>query len=279
MPACPDQMMLLGGRLDGELDAANTALVEAHVARCSGCREELERQQALRNLIGTNGVRYSAPETLHQRIAAAVPELSPRRARRPMLGWLAPAAGGALAASLAMLLLLPPSLHSGLEQQLISSHVRSLQPGHLTDVQTTNQHIVKPWFNGRIDFAPPVPELADQGFPLAGGRLDSIDGKTVAAIVYHRRLHTVNLFVWPGASRPRPDLDRGGLCSHRMGRQWPPLRRRVRHRARRARAIRADFPCAGQRNCAAKVADYEKGRPFPSGPSNSKLRPLSGGCP
>jgi mycothiol system anti-sigma-R factor len=200
MPACPDQMILLGGLLDGELDAANTALVEAHVARCSGCREELERQQAVRNLIARNGVRYSAPETLHQRIAAAVPELSPRRARRPMLGWLAPAVGGALAASLAMLLLVPPSLHSGLEQQLISSHVRSLQPGHLTDVQTTNRHIVKPWFNGRIDFSPPVPELADQGFPLAGGRLDSIDGKTVAAIVYHRRLHTVNLFVWPGAS-------------------------------------------------------------------------------
>jgi anti-sigma factor RsiW len=200
MPACPDQMILLGGLLDGELDAANTALVEAHVARCSGCREELERQQAVRNLIATNGVRYAAPEALQQRIAAAVPELSRRRAQRPMLSWLGPAAGGALAASLAMLLLVPQSLHSGLEQQLISSHVRSLQPGHLTDVQTTNQHIVKPWFNGKIDFAPPVPELADQGFPLAGGRLDSIDGKTVAAIVYHRRLHTVNLFVWPAPS-------------------------------------------------------------------------------
>jgi len=92
---------------------------------------------------------------------------------------------------------LPPGSQSIIDQELVSSHVRSLQPGHLTDVQTTNQHIVKPWFNGRIDFAPPVPELADVGFPLAGGRLDSIGGKTVAAIVYHRRLHTVNLFIWP----------------------------------------------------------------------------------
>jgi mycothiol system anti-sigma-R factor len=200
MPACPDQMSLLGGLLDGELDAANTALVEAHVARCSGCREELDRQQAVRNLIAANGLRYTAPEALQRRIAAAIPELSPARARRPMLGWLGPAVGGALAASLAMLLLVQPSPHGGLEQQLISSHVRSLQPGHLTDVETTNQHIVKPWFNGKIDFAPPVPELADKGFPLAGGRLDSIDGKTVAAIVYHRRLHTVNLFVWRGGS-------------------------------------------------------------------------------
>ena len=197
MAACTDQELLLGGLVDGELDAANTALVEAHVARCEACREELERLHALRGLLSSEGVRHSAPPALSSRIAA-MPELKRTAANENRRwSWLAPALGGAVAASLAIVALLPPGGQSAIDQQLVSSHVRSLQPGHLTDVETTNQHIVKPWFNGKIDFSPPVPELADRGFPLAGGRLDSIDGKTVAAIVYHRRLHTVNLFVWP----------------------------------------------------------------------------------
>ena len=196
MPACTDQEMLLGALIDNELDAANVALVEAHVARCEDCREELERLQALRDLLKSDGVRYAASETLSRDIAAA-PELRQRSQSMRVPRWIGPALGGALAASLGLIAFIPPSAQSVVDQEIVSSHVRSLQPGHLTDVQTTNQHIVKPWFNGRIDFAPPVPELADEGFPLAGGRLDSLDGKTVAAIVYHRRLHTVNLYVWP----------------------------------------------------------------------------------
>lgn len=212
MAACVDQELLLGGLVDGELDAANMALIEAHVARCEGCREELERLQAVRNLLHSEDVRHSAPEPLTRRIAA-LPELARRSANENRVPyWLAPGAAGALVASLAMISFVTPATTAAVDQELVSSHVRSLQPGHLTDVQTTNQHIVKPWFNGRIDFSPPVPELADQGFPLIGGRLDSIDGKTVPAIVYKRRLHTVNVFVWPAKDSGERDVVKDGFA-------------------------------------------------------------------
>lgn len=215
MAGCEDRALLLGALVDGELDAANVALAEAHIAHCEGCREEVERLRAIRSLLRTDGVWHTTPDSLRERIAA-LPELAPQKAgARSMARWLGPALGGALAASLATIALVQPG-QSAIDREIVSSHVRSLQPGHLMDVQTTNQHVVKPWFNGRIGFSPPVPELADQGFPLAGGRLDTIDGEAAAAIVYRRNLHTVNVFVWQGDSGTAHSMTRDGFTL----RQW-----------------------------------------------------------
>ena len=195
--ACEDRQMMLNGLLDGELDAANTAAAEAHLAACHGCREEYARLEALRRTVRGSGARYAAPDELRRQVETAIAE--PRRtvARGRVPTWLLSGFAGALAASLAMLLILPGGGASRLDDELIAGHVRSLQVAHLTDVQTSNEHLVRPWFNGKIDFAPPAPELSGQGFPLAGGRLDYLNGRTVAAIVYKRRLHSINLFVWP----------------------------------------------------------------------------------
>lgn len=210
MSACPDKELLLHGLIDGELDAANALAMEGHLSACDGCAEELARLQALRRLVRAPGVAFQAPEGLAARIGAALDEADapassrPRRRLTAIAPWALSGTFAALAATLALIVLVPAAPEATLQNEVVSSHVRSLQASHLTDVATSDRHTVKPWFNGRIDFAPPVADLAAQGFPLAGGRLDYLHDRTVAALVFRRRLHVINLFIWP--SKPGETL-------------------------------------------------------------------------
>ncbi len=211
MTACPDREVMLQALVDGELDAANALAMEAHLRGCPGCVAEYRRAAALRERLGAEDVRPAAPPALHARIEAALEREAagrpvevrpPTRRWRPWAigGWSVAGAMTAVAATLALLLVQPAG--PNLADQLVADHVRSLLPGHLIDVATSDRHVVKPWFNGRIDFAPPVPELADRGFPLVGGRLDVAAGRVVPVLVYRRRLHTINLFILPAGMAP-----------------------------------------------------------------------------
>jgi len=196
MTACPDQETALHALTDGELDTLATIALEAHLRGCAGCRSALARLEALRAAIRTPGVHPAPPPALRAKVAALAPA---RPSAHP--AWGSFAGGGvfgALAASLAVFLLAP--VHRApptLAAELVSGHLRSLQAEHLVDVATSDRHTVKPWFNGKVDFAPPVPDLSVKGFPLAGGRLDVLGGRTVAVLVYKRRQHSINLYVRP----------------------------------------------------------------------------------
>jgi anti-sigma factor RsiW len=202
---CHETEVLLHALLDDELDAGHARDVETHVSACPRCAGQLRQFRALRTAMSANDLRFSAPASLRARINAAIPvESRPVPSRRMLLRGFALGSvlSGAIAATLVV-----GVIRSDQDQRIfgevVSAHLRSLQAEHLTDVQTSDQHTVKPWFNGRLDVAPPVFDLTEQGFRLIGGRLDYVDGRSVAAIVYRRRNHIINLFITPGASSER----------------------------------------------------------------------------
>jgi anti-sigma factor (TIGR02949 family) len=204
---CDDCRDTLNAYVDGELMPEETETIRDHIASCSKCASEHETLTALSRRLKEGLERRRAPDVLKARIrgALAQPDAFEPVARPRRLPWAGLIAAGLVVAVLssgasfavARRNASPPSIG----QQVLSSHIRSLMPGHLTDVESNDSHNVKPWFNGRVDLSPAVPRLDSAGFPLVGGRLDYVGGRPVTAVVYMRRQHVINVFSWPSDDR------------------------------------------------------------------------------
>jgi anti-sigma factor RsiW len=218
--SCEEFDTLIHGYLDGELDLLSTLRVEAHLPECVSCARTHERHRALRSAMNSGKLYFKPPNdlaerihlTLHQankaegRASPSVWKVRKTMPRRTWWPWMSIAATSVVVGAIAWRLgsvASGPSPEDLLAQEVLASHVRSLMADHLTDVPSSDQHTVKPWFNGKLDFSPPVKDLSGEGFPLVGGRLDYLKDRPVAVLVYQRRKHFINLFIWPSAEDSR----------------------------------------------------------------------------
>lgn len=221
--SCQETRVLVHAFLDDELDPVRSLNVQSHLDACPDCAREHAAQRSLRAALRDEALYFRSPEGFESRVRAALGSqgaIESKAGRLAAVGallrmrwaWL-PA--GAAAALLAVAVITiwrfgasPPGPLADdlLGREVVASHVRSLMASHLTDVPSSDQHTVKPWFNGRLDFSPPVKDLAGEGFALVGGRLDYLAGRPVAALVYQRRLHVINLMVWPAPGEPDRSL-------------------------------------------------------------------------
>jgi anti-sigma factor RsiW len=197
---CHDGQTMLHGYLDGELDPSVSLQYEQHAGACPVCSKALAEHQALQAQMKAAPLYFKAPDSLRKRLRSSLRKQHGSRFPRLPLRWVAAAACVVFLIGLGFVLArfaFTPSGNERLTQEVASAHIRSLQEGHLVDVHSSDKHTVKPWFNGKLDFSPPTTDLKQQGFPLVGGRLDYLDGRPVAALVYGRRDHKINVFIWP----------------------------------------------------------------------------------
>lgn len=221
--SCELSKTVLHGYLDNELDAARAADFERHLEACRECTNVLGAEESMRASLQRSVLYERAPSELRDRIRTDLKAITSAEAAKqvspPAWRWLAVAAAILLVAGMfwmAVPSIAPKPGSSVTAVEMIDAHIRSLQPGHLVDVASSDQHAVKPWFDGKLDFIPPVKDHADEGFPLVGGRLDVLNGRNVAALVYMRRKHYVNVFVWPTSDPDTPIHPPGS----RQGYNW-----------------------------------------------------------
>ena len=198
---CEDARPLIHAYIDGELDLATSLEIGAHLKACTACAQEQASLRALRAAFSNGALYHDAPARLERRVRAVArdarrAECGPRFAPG-YLGWASAAAALLLVAIVVRGTLTPEPASELTAREAVDDHLRALTENHLTDVLSSNQHTVKPWFDGRLDFTPPVADLAAQGLPLLGGRLDYLDNRPVAAVVYKQRQHIINVFISP----------------------------------------------------------------------------------